>query len=96
MLGAWCLLLHGHYTTAPPAHTDWRRDQLQAFLDGGQAPAYPAIGDDEIRDSIEANQLRLLRERGADLTIFSPRASTMAHHEGDLPVGPRGRAPATT
>ena len=29
------------------------------------------------------NQLRLLRERGADMTIFSPRASAMAPHVGD-------------
>ena len=30
-----------------------------------------------------SNQLRLLRERGADMTIFSPRASGMGHHVGD-------------
>ena len=34
-------------------------------------------------ETIEANQLRLLRERGADMTIFSPRASAMAPHVGD-------------
>ena len=78
---------HGHYTTAPGAHTAWRAEQLQAFLAGQPAPTYPAISDGEIRDSIEQNQLRLLRERGADLTIFSPRASAMGHHEGDLGVG---------
>jgi 4-oxalmesaconate hydratase len=78
---------HGHYTTAPAAHTDWRERQLEAFLAGEPAPAYPAISDDEIRETIEKNQLRLLRERGADLTIFSPRASAMAHHRGDLDVG---------
>jgi len=82
---------HGHYTTAPAAHTAWRDDQLQAFLAGRAVPQYPArypvISDDDIRESIEANQLRLLRERGADLTIFSPRASAMGHHEGDLAVG---------
>jgi hypothetical protein len=33
------------------------------------------IGDDELRESIEANQLRLMRERGLDMTVFSPRAS---------------------
>ena len=77
---------HGHYTTAPRAHTRWRTDQLQAALDGRPAPQRPHIGDDEIRESIEANQLRLLRERGADLTVFSPRASAMAHHEGDVAV----------
>jgi 4-oxalmesaconate hydratase len=46
----------------------------------------PRVSDDEIRESIETNQLRLQRERGADLTLFSPRASTMGHHEGDEAV----------
>ena len=74
---------HGHYTTAPGPHNDWREAQLAAFGAGRTAPDYPAISDDEIRETIEQNQLRLLNERGADLTIFSPRASAMAHHEGD-------------
>ncbi len=33
--------------------------------------------------SIEENQLRLLRERGGDLVIFSPQASAMEHHVPD-------------
>jgi 4-oxalmesaconate hydratase len=74
---------HGHYTTVPAAHTAWRNGQLAAFESGAAAPAYPAISDDEIRESIEGSQLRLMRERGVDLTIFSPRASAMAHHLGD-------------
>ena len=74
---------HGHYTTAPAAHNDWREAQVAAFKSGQSAPAYPAISDDEIRETLEANQLRLLRERGADMTIFSPRASAMAPHVGD-------------
>ncbi len=75
---------HGHYTTAPAAHDKWREAQTAAFKAGGDVdPPYPSISDDEIRESIEKNQLRLLKERGADLTIFSPRASTMAHHVGD-------------
>ena len=78
---------HGHYTTAPTAHNEWRESQLQAFLDGRAAPAYPTISDDEIRETIEQNQLKLLRDRGLDMTIFSPRASAMAHHEGNLEVG---------
>jgi 4-oxalmesaconate hydratase len=77
---------HGHYTTVLAPHTAWREDQLSAFLDGRAPGPYPVIGDDEIRESIELNQLRLLRERGADMTIFSPRASAMAHHEGDEAV----------
>jgi 4-oxalmesaconate hydratase len=70
---------HGHYTTVPAAHTAWRAAQLSSE----SAPTYPDISDDEIRESIEGSQLRLMRERGVDLTIFSPRASAMAHHEGD-------------
>jgi 4-oxalmesaconate hydratase len=77
---------HGHYTTAPPSHTDWREAQKAAFAAGAAAPPYPAISDDEIRETLEANQLRLLRERGADMTIFSPRASAMAPHVGDESV----------
>jgi 4-oxalmesaconate hydratase len=74
---------HGHYTTAPVSHAGWRQGQLAAFREGRQAPPYPVISDDEIRESIEGSQLRLLRERGADMTVFSPRASAMGHHEGD-------------
>ena len=78
---------HGHYTTAPEAHNLFREAQLAHFDDPSKpAPARPEIGDDEIRESIEQNQLRLIRERGADMTIFSPRASAMAHHLGDEAV----------
>jgi len=78
---------HGHYTTAPAAHDAWRALQIAAFEAGGDTdPAYPGINDDEIRQTIEQNQLRLLQERGADMTVFSPRASTMAHHVGDQRV----------
>jgi 4-oxalmesaconate hydratase len=78
---------HGHYTTAPAPHNQWREAQLGAFAAGTPAPAYPRISDDEIRETIEQNQLKLLRERGADMTVFSPRASAMAHHEADLKSG---------
>jgi 4-oxalmesaconate hydratase len=74
---------HGHFTTAPPQHSLWRSAQVAAHNAGEPFPAYPFIGDDEIVEAIETNQLRLLRERGADLTIFSPRASAMEHHIGD-------------
>jgi 4-oxalmesaconate hydratase len=77
---------HGHYTTAPPAHDQWRAAQKAAYDAGEAPPPYPEISDDEIRGTIEKNQLRLVRERGADMTIFSPRASTMAHHVGDESV----------
>ncbi len=77
---------HGHYTVLPAAHDTWRAAQVAAFAAGEAAPAYPAISDDEIRATIAANQLRLIRERGADVTIFSPRASAMAPHVGDQTV----------
>ena len=78
---------HGHYTTAPTAHDQWRKRQTDAFKAGGDVdPAYPSISDDEIRETIEKNHLRLVRERGADMTIFSPRASTMDHHVGNEAV----------
>jgi 4-oxalmesaconate hydratase len=75
---------HGHYTTAPAAHQRFRDAQIAGIGDPAAPPARPAqISDDEIRETIEANQLKLQRQRGADLTIFSPRASAMAHHIGD-------------
>jgi hypothetical protein len=78
---------HGHYTTAPEPHNVWRDLQKQNFKAGGNTdPAYPDISDDEIVESIEQNQLRLIKQRHADLTVFSPRASTMAHHVGDESV----------
>jgi 4-oxalmesaconate hydratase len=74
---------HGHYTTAPAAHAAWREGQRAAFAEGRQPPPYPKISDDEIRESIEGSQLRLMAERGVDLTVFSPRASAMGHDFGD-------------
>jgi 4-oxalmesaconate hydratase len=77
---------HGHYTTAPKALEDWRNRQIASLNAPHAGPKVSElhISDDELRESIETNQLRLMKERGADLTIFSPRASFMAHHIGDL------------
>ena len=77
---------HGHYTTAPEPHNVWRKAQVAAFKAGEPFPVYPVISDDEIMQTIEQNQLKLLKERGADMTIFSPRASTMEHHIGNESV----------
>ena len=78
---------HGHYTTAPDPHQDYRAAQVARLQDPSlPEPQSAIISDDQIRESIELNQLKLLRERGADMTIFSPRASTMAHHVGDEQV----------
>ena len=77
---------HGHYTTAPEPHQLFREAQIEAHKKGEALPQIPQISDDQIRASIEQNQLRLLKERDADMTIFSPRASAMAHHIGDNAV----------
>jgi 4-oxalmesaconate hydratase len=75
---------HGHYTTAPAPHQKFRDQQIARLKDPTAPSATPArISDDEIRETIEENQLKLQRERGADITIFSPRASAMGHHVGD-------------
>ena len=77
---------HGHYTTTPPGVGSYRESQKEAV---SQDPVFKgvkgtvSVSDDEIRESIEENQLKLQQERGTDLTIFSPRASWMGHHIGN-------------
>ncbi|MDE0057646.1 MAG: amidohydrolase, partial [Defluviicoccus sp.] len=79
---------HGHYTTAPAALREYRAAQVEGLEDPGYRPmpADLGISDDEIRESLEGAQLKLQRERGTDLTIFSPRAAGMAHQDGDEPA----------
>ena len=36
---------HGHYTTAPEAHTLWRAAQVAAYTSGEPFPSYPVISD---------------------------------------------------
>jgi 4-oxalmesaconate hydratase len=77
---------HGHYTTTPPGVGAWRDAQVaavEANPDERDDPGPFPVADDEIRASIEGSQLRLQRERGTDLTLFSPRASWMGHHVGN-------------
>ena len=80
--------IHGHYTTAPKSLETWRNRQIAGIKDTALRPraADLRIGDDELRETIESNQLRQMRSRGSDLTVFSPRASFMAHHIGDFEV----------
>jgi 4-oxalmesaconate hydratase len=74
---------HGHYTTAPKQLEAYRKRQIDALKDPAPADkGVLAISDDEIRLSIESAQLKTQRDRGTDVTIFSPRASAMAHHVG--------------
>ena len=76
--------IHGHYTTAPQALQDFRDAQLAALADPTRpAPEIAQISDDALRESVERNQLRILRERGGDLMLLSPKASAMEHHVPD-------------
>jgi 4-oxalmesaconate hydratase len=76
---------HGHYTTAPKELEAYRQRQIAGLKDPSSRPAKGAlsISDDQIRESLEQAQLKLQRQRGTDVTIFSPRAAGMAHHVGD-------------
>lgn len=73
---------HGHYTTVPAEMERYRQAQLADLANVSRGRVSEEIRDDQIRESLEGAQLKLQRERGTDLTIFSPRASAMAHHLG--------------
>jgi 4-oxalmesaconate hydratase len=79
---------HGHYTTEPKDLHRFRQEQTKAVKDKTAMPSRASLkmSDDEIRESLEGAQLKLQRERGTDVTIFSPRASGMGHHIGDESV----------
>ena len=53
--------IHGHYTTAPKALEAWRNRQIEGIKDSARKPhaSELRISDDELRESIEGNQLRL-------------------------------------
>lgn len=78
---------HGHYTTTPDELGVYREAQK---ADLAKNPDHQAekgtlqISDDQLRESVEGAQLKLQRERGTDVTIFSPRASWMGHHIGNV------------
>lgn len=77
---------HGHYTTAPAELGAYREKQK---ADLKKDPKHQAtrgvlnIPDDQLRESVEGAQLKMQRERGTDVTLFSPRASWMGHHLGN-------------
>ena len=76
---------HGHYTTAPRELEEFRKRQIAGLKDPSHIAAKGSlsISDDQIRGSLENAQLKTQRERGTDMTIFSPRAGGMGHHIGD-------------
>lgn len=77
---------HGHYTTAPDELGEYRDQQKKELKTDplfDHVKGVINISDDQIRDSLEGAQLRLQRERGTDVAVFSPRASWMGHHIGN-------------
>ncbi|MCC2973609.1 amidohydrolase family protein [Massilia sp. IC2-476] len=76
---------HGHFTTVPASFRNWRAKQVEFANDPVNAPRREAafVSDDEIREAIGNGQLKLQRERGSDLTLFSPIAGLMSHHLGN-------------
>ena len=77
--------IHGHFTTLPESVSSFRNAQIDTFDKTGLAPdiALPVISDKQITDALESNQIRVMKERGVDLTVFSPKASAMDHHRGN-------------
>ncbi|ODT82486.1 MAG: 4-oxalomesaconate hydratase [Pelagibacterium sp. SCN 64-44] len=76
--------IHGHFTSLQ-AIKDYRANMVQAWESGdGAAFAAFECPDEDIRDAITSGQLRLQKERGTDLTLFSPIAGDMGHHVGDF------------
>ena len=80
--------IHGHYTTEPAQLHAFRDKQLAGLADAARKPSSTDLGisDEEIVKSVQP-QLKLQKERGSDLTIFSPRASGMGHHVGNEAIG---------
>jgi 4-oxalmesaconate hydratase len=74
---------HGHYTTEPEALNVFRAAQVAALKDPSKKPSAAdlKISDDQLRESVQP-QLNFQRERGTDVTLFSPRAGGMGHHIG--------------
>ena len=58
---------HGHYTTTPPgvaAYREAQKEILKRDPDHVFEKGDVVVSDDEIRESILSNQLRLQRDRG--------------------------------
>lgn len=77
--------VHGHFTTLPPSVAQFRETQIEHLARTGQAPdlPLPVVDDSAIHDALQNNQVRVMKERGVDRTIFSPKASAMDHHRGN-------------
>ena len=79
---------HGHYTTAPKALEAWRNQQIAGIKDPARKAESRRSQDQRRRTPRIDRGQPAAADEGArrDLTIFSPRASFMAHHIGDFAV----------
>lgn len=73
---------HGHFTTAPNDLQAFRDRQLARLIDPSLAAPSLSISDDQLRDTLEQNQIAQQKARGIDMVIFSPMAGGMSHHSG--------------
>lgn len=81
---------HGHFTTEPKSFHDYRAALVSFALRRGSDPGpYEGLPNADLKEIIEANQLRLQQKRGSDVTLISPRASGMGHHVPDQSVATR-------
>ena len=76
---------HGHYTTAPRQLDEYLSLQIaNCGCNNNKLQLLPpSITDEELRESLEKNQLRIQRELGTDMTIFSSKAAGMGRHLGN-------------
>ena len=72
--------IHGHYTTSPEGLMAYRGSQV-GQLNNPQKGRLN-VSDDQIRESVQG-QIAGQRERGCDVTLFSPLAGGMGHHFGN-------------
>jgi len=78
--------VHGHYTTAPKALEEWRNKQIAAINDpvNRPKPSELRISDDELRESIETNQLakmeHYIRKQALQVT-FRDELNATEHQE---------------
>ncbi|WP_295044694.1 amidohydrolase family protein [uncultured Paracoccus sp.] len=73
---------HGHYTTAPSELQSFRDRQLARLIDPALPQPVLRISDDQLRETLEENQIAQQKRRGIDMVIFSPMAGGMSHHSG--------------
>ena len=70
---------HGHYTTAPKSLETWRNAQIAGIKDPVMMPkvADLKISDDELRDTIIDNQLKLIDRKSTRLNSSHRNTSRM-------------------